>query len=126
MTQSNSAVIRETKYILFFTLALSIPMQAIFILLKSWDITVLLGNLLSGGFAVLNFYLMGKAVEKAVQKDEKEARAIIKKSQSLRQLMLFVVVGIGALVPIFNIWTSVIPLLFPRIAIALRPLFGNK
>lgn len=126
MTQSNSAVIRETKYILFFTLALSIPMQAIFIVLKSWDITVLLGNLLSGGFAVLNFYLMGKAVEKAVSKDEKEARAIIKKSQSLRQLMLFVVVGIGALVPIFNIWTSVIPLLFPRIAIALRPLFGNK
>ena len=126
MTQSNSAVIRETKYILFLTLALSIPMQAIFIVLKSWDITVLLGNLLSGGFAVLNFYLMGKAVEKAVQKDEKEARAIIKKSQSLRQLMLFVVVGIGALVPIFNIWTSVIPLLFPRIAIALRPLFGNK
>ena len=126
MTQSNSAVIRETKYILFFTLALSIPMQAIFIVLKSWDITVLLGNILSGGFAVLNFYLMGKAVEKAVSKDEKEARAIIKKSQSLRQLMLFVVVGIGALVPIFNIWTSVIPLLFPRIAIALRPLFGNK
>lgn len=126
MTNSNSAVIRETKYILFFTLALSIPMQAIFIVLKNWDVTVLLGNLLSGGFAVLNFYLMGKTVEKAVQKEEKEARVIIRKSQSLRQLMLFVVVGIGALVPIFNIWTSIIPLLFPRIAIALRPLFGNK
>ena len=126
MTNSNSAVIRETKYILFFTLALSIPMQAIFIVLKNWDVTVLLGNLLSGGFAVLNFYLMGKTVEKAVQKEEKEARAIVRKSQSLRQLMLFVVVGTGALVPIFNIWASVIPLLFPRIAIALRPLFGNK
>lgn len=126
MTNSNSAVIRETKYILFFTLALSIPMQAIFIVLKNWDVTVLLGNLLSGGFAVLNFYLMGKTVEKAVQKEEKEARVIIRKSQSLRQLMLFVVVGIGALVPIFNIWTSIIPLLFPRISIALRPLFGNK
>ena len=126
MTNSNSAVIRETKYILFFTLALSIPMQAIFIVLKIWDVTVLLGNLLSGGFAVLNFYLMGKTVEKAVQKEEKEARVIIRRSQSLRQLMLFVVVGIGALVPIFNIWTSIIPLLFPRIAIALRPLFGNK
>ena len=126
MTNSNSAVIRETKYILFFTLALSIPMQAIFIVLKIWDITVLLGNLLSGGFAVLNFYLMGKTVEKAVQKEEKEARVVIRRSQSLRQLMLFVVVGIGALVPIFNIWTSIIPLLFPRIAIALRPLFGNK
>ena len=101
-------------------------MQVVFILIRKWDYTVLLGNLLSGFFAVLNFLLMGMTVEKAVEKEEKEAKALIKTSQSLRQLMLLAAVAIGALLPVFNIWASVIPLIFPRISISIRPFIGKN
>jgi len=129
MKKPGKVVIENTLYISSFVIALSVVMQLVFILLSKWNYTVLLGNILSGFFAVFNFLLMGMTVESAVVKEEKEARNIIKTSQTLRSLMLLVVAAIGALLPCFNIWASVIPFLFPRIAIALRPFidkFGNK
>ena len=126
MRKTGEIVVKETKYIASISLALSVVLQVVIIAIGKWDYTCLLGNILATTFSVLNFLLMGIAVEDAVLKEEKEAKAVIKRSQSLRQLMLFAVVAIGALVPIFNIWTTVIPLLFPRIAVAIRPLFGNN
>jgi len=126
MERNDSVVLRETKYIMTFVAVLSILMQTVFAVIGKWDYTVLLGNILSGTFAVLNFFLMGKSVEKAVSLEEKEAKSTIKTSQSLRQLMLLVVAAVGALVPVFNIWATIVPLLFPRIAVSLRPLFGNN
>lgn len=123
MKKVTDAVARETKYISCWVVILSIIMQVIFIITKHWDYRVLLGNLLSGTFAIMNFFLMGMTVQSAVEKDEKDARAQIRASQSMRTFMLFAVAAIGVLVPVFNTWASIIPLFFPRIAIALRPLF---
>ena len=125
MEKNGQVVVKETIYIAKIVVILSLLTNVVFLCCGIWDYTVLLGNILSASFAVLNFYLMGKSVQKAVTKDEKEARSIIKTSQSMRQIMLLAVVAIGALVPIFSIWTTIIPLLFPRIAVAIRPLFGN-
>lgn len=123
MQKPGKIVIKETVYIATIVIILSIIMQSIFILSGSWDYTVVLGNILTAVFAVVNFLLMGITVEKAVEKDEKEARAIIKTSQSLRQLMLLAVAAVGAIAPCFNLYAVIIPLLFPRIAISLKPLF---
>ena len=123
MQKPGKIVIKETVYIATIVIILSIIMQSIFILFGSWDYTVVLGNILTAVFAVVNFLLMGITVEKAVEKDEKEARAIIKTSQSLRQLMLLAVAAVGAIAPCFNLYAVIIPLLFPRIAISLKPLF---
>ena len=101
-------------------------MQSVFLVLQKWDYTVLLGNLLSGVAVVLNFLFMGITVQKAVEKDEKDARNAMKASQSLRTVFLFVVAVLGAAVPVFNIWATLIPLIFPRIAVSLRPLFDRK
>ena len=100
-------------------------MQLIFLFFLKWDYTVLLGNILGGVFAVLNFFLMGVTVSKAVTKEESEAKKLMKTSLSLRQLMILAVAAIGGIAPCFSIWTVVISLVFPRIAIALRPLLGN-
>ena len=51
---------------------------------------------------------------------------MMKLSQSGRMLLLFAAAAVGVLLPCFNTWTSIIPLFFPRIAIALRPLFLKK
>ena len=126
MKKIDTVVIKETIYIAYFVIILSIAMEAVFLILRKWDVTVLLGNILSASAAVLNFLFMGITVQNAVMKDEKDAKTAVKASQSLRTFFLFTVAAIGALVPIFNIWSSLIPLLFPRIAIMFRPLFDKE
>ena len=60
------AVRKETAYVALWTVGLSALTELVFVLIGQWDYTVLLGNLLSGDIAVLNFFLMGLAVQKAV------------------------------------------------------------
>lgn len=119
-------VLKETAYIAKFELAFSVILQLVFVLVNRWDYTVILGNILSGIFAVANFLFMGISVENAVSKDEKQARSIVKASQTIRQLVIFVVAASGVILPCFNNWTVLLPLFFPRIAISLRPLFGKN
>ena len=78
------------------------------------------------GTAILNFFLMGLTLQAAVGKDQKDAAARIKFSQTYRMLMLFAVAGAGVLAPIFNMVATIVPLFFPRIAIALRPLIDKN
>ncbi len=124
MKKVDATVRRETTYILLWVLVLSVLLQAVFLVLRQWDITVLLGNALSGGAAVLNFFFMGLTVQKALEKDEKDAKTAMKLSQTYRMLFLVVVAAVGA--AFLNLWAAVIPLFFPRIAISFRPLFDKK
>ena len=123
MKKVDATVVRETVYIAGFVLILSVLMEAVFLLVGYWDYTVLLGNLLSGVAAVGNFFLMGLTVQKAVEKDEKNAATAMKLSQALRSLLLF---ALGALAPCFHLLATLIPLFFPRIAIVFRPLFQKN
>lgn len=116
-------VIKETRYIALWVIILSCVMEAIFLIASRFDYTVPLGNLLGGAVAVLNFFLMGLSVQKALGKEEKEAKAVLRTSMLYRNMMLLGIAALGALLPCFNIFSVLIPLFFPRIAIALRPLF---
>lgn len=127
MKKVDSTVRRETLYIASWAVILSVIMQAVFLIIGKWDYAVLLGNLLGGGLAVLNFFLLGITVQNAVTKEEKDAKNTMKLSQGLRSLLLLIIAVVGVALPCFNIWTTIIPLFFPRIAIAVRPLLGmNK
>ena len=126
LAKVDDTVRRETAYIAGFVLVGSVLMEAVFLIIRRWDYTVLLGNLLSGGAAVLNFFLMGRTVQSAVTKEKKDAENLMKLSQMLRYLMLIAVVAAAYLIKCFNLIAVVIPLLFPRIAISLRPLFDKK
>lgn len=126
MLKADSAVRKETKYIICLTLIMSALMQAVFLVLGRWDYTVLLGNLLSSLLMIANFYFMGLSVQKALASgDEKDGRKIMKNSQSLRTLVIFIVVVIGVVSPVFSIIAVIIPLFFTRIAVALRPLWKD-
>lgn len=124
-TKIDRTIIRETTYIAISVLILSVIMELVFILIKRWDYTVILGNLLGAAEAVLNFFLMGMMVQEALGKDEKAAQNTVRLSQLLRMMMLFVTTAIGAIAPCFNIIAALLPLLFPRLAIIFRPLFGG-
>ena len=126
MKNIDRTVIFETKYVACFTVILSMLTQAIFLIIGKWNYTVLLGNLLSAFVAVLNFFLMGITIQKALNKEDKQARNCIQLSQTARVFMQFSAATIGVLLPCFNTVTSLLPLFFPRIAVSFRGLFFKK
>lgn len=122
----DKTVLKETKYIAAFTVIFSVLMQAVFLIIGKWDYTVLLGNLWGAAVAVGNFFVMGLYVQKAVSQEEKEAKQTIKASQSLRFAAMVLLTGVGVVIPFFNWITVVVPLIFPSIAIFLRPLIDKN
>ena len=126
MKKIDKTVIKETRYIGAWILIFSALMQAVFLIIGKWDYSVLLGNLLSASVGILNFFLLGLTVIKALSsEDEKYRKNLMRMSQALRTFLMFAVAVLGALpvIPCFNIWATLIPLFFPRIAIMIRPAF---
>ena len=116
----DNTVKKETLYIACFSAILSMLMQAVFLIIGQWNYSVLLGNLWGYAAAVSNFLLLGLTVQKAVTKEPEEAKKLIKISHTLRNMLILIVAVIGIVVPFFNSWASIIPLLFPRISILFR------
>lgn len=112
----DAEVARSTRYIALIVLIGSLLMQAVFLLIGKWDYTVLLGNLLGAGTAILNFFIMAQMVSQALgQGDKDEANKKTQLSRSMRMLMMLVVCVIGHLAPCFNLFAVAIPLVFPSI-----------
>ena len=125
MKKIEPAIIKETLYILVCVVILSALMESVFLIIRRWDYTVLLGNLLTGFAVTLNFFLMGLGVQKSLEKEEKEAKKVIRLSQIYRYLILIVFLVIGVVFSCFNNWAVFIPAIFPRIAVAIRPLINK-
>lgn len=120
------AVKKETLYILGTSLLLSVVMELVFWLTGHMDYTVPLGNLLGVGISVLNFFLMALTIQRSIGLDEKAASDKLKLSQMLRMLMVVALASVGICVPCFHTVAVVIPLFFPRLAIAVRPLLDKS
>ena len=86
-----------------------------------FDYTVFLGGIGGGTGAVLNFFLMGLAVQKvAATEDEEMARMRMKASYSRRMLLQILWIIAVAVAPCFALVAGLLPLLFPSIGIKLR------
>ena len=125
MSKIDKVVLRETAYIAIWTLIFSALLQSVFLMLGRWDFTVLLGNIYGATAAILNFFVMGLSIQKALTKDPKDVKAFIKATGTVRLFVLFIVAVIGVLLPL-NTLAVIIPLLFPRAAITLRPFFAKR
>ena len=126
MIKADKTVVKETHWVSAWMLVFSVIMQAVFAFCGIWSYKVLLGNLLGVIVMILNFFFMGITVQQALVKDEADAKKLMKLSQSLRTLFIFVCVVAGVMLPCFSTIATIVPLFFPRIAIALRPLVKNK
>ena len=95
MNKIDTTVLRETRYIAIMTLLLSVLMELVFLMLGNWNVSVLLGNIWGALGAVCNFLLMGITVQHALNKEEKDAKTLIKFSQTARMffLLAFALVG---------------------------------
>lgn len=128
------AVKKETKRVMVITLVGLILMWILFAALHfimpdkvPLDYTVFLGGIAGGCVAVLNFFLMGLAVQKAAAaEDEGTARMKIKASYSQRFMMQVFWVIIAIIAPCFHFVAGIAPLLFPGTGIKIVGIFHNK
>ena len=129
-----SAVKKETKRIIKITIVGLILMWILFAVLHfampdkvPLDYTVFLGGIGGGAVAVLNFFLMGLAVQKAASaSDEGTARMKLKASYSQRFLMQILWVILAIVAPCFHFVAGTAPLLFPGTGIKIMGIFHNK
>ena len=125
LNKVDPTVRKETGFIAGFVLVGSLAMEAVYLLLGAWTLPVLLGNLLGAALVVGNFLLMGLTIQKALGKSEEDAKKLMKLSQQLRMLMLLVGCVLGSALACFDLVATLIPLLFPRIAVMIRGLTGK-
>lgn len=123
MKKIDSTVLRETTFIAVVSLLFSCLLQVVFLAIGQWDFTVLFGNLLGCGAAILNLFFMGYSIQISLEKSPENANKTMRLSQSLRLLFLFLVALCGYLIACFNVVAVVIPFLFPRVAVMIRALF---
>lgn len=137
---------RETKKIAVGVLILSTLMIAVFLILRKFDLSVLLGALIGSAAAIGNFFLMALSVQRAadaipprpemtqdaaedgeeagekeppLSEEAKEAKKRMQLSYTLRMLMMAVIAIVAVALPFVNSWAALIPMLFPRIVITL-------
>ena len=128
------AVKKETKRVVKITAVGLILMWILFAVLHftipdkvPLDYTVFLGGSGGGAVAVLNFFLMGLAVQKAASaSDEGTARMKLKASYSQRFLMQILWVILAIVAPCFHFVAGIAPLLFPGTGIKIMVIFHNK
>ena len=125
------AVKKETGYIAVWVILLSIVMEAVFLIVRQWDLSVLFGNLGAAVTAIGNFFLMAliatRAMNRALDKGKPEDAAKMVKATAAPRLLGCLGLCV-ILIAVFktNVYATLIPLLFPRIGIAFRPMIDRK
>ena len=146
------AVQAETGKMALGVGVLTTLMIAVFLIARQFDLSVLLGALLGALAAAGNFFLMALTVQKVTEdmpvlppKEQEEngedaeeakeqplsdeAKQAGKKMQLsflVRLLMMGAVAVLAVKSPLLHPWAALLPMLFPRIVIALESLFDNK
>ncbi len=118
-------VLKETRYLAIAVALCSLVMQGVFLVIGKYDWTVLTGSLLGGAAAILNFFSMGVALQRATAKaDPDQAKKQIRISYAMRYLFLGAVVVVAAAKPEYFNWIPVaLSLFFPRLWFLVMPLF---
>ncbi len=125
---------KETKKVAVITAAGIAGMWVVFGILHMvmpekipFDYTVILGGIGGGFVAVLNFLLMGIAVQKVVAaEDEDTARMKMKASYSQRMMLQMLWVIAAIVLPCFQFVAGALPLLFPGTGIKIMGILGKK
>lgn len=121
----DGTVKKETAYVAIAEAVLIAVMLAVYLIISKFTLNVLFAALTSGGVAVLNFFVMGLTVQKAVTvDDDSDRRKLIRASQLVRLLVMGVVVIVCAVFPKFDIFALFIPLFFPRLFAQARGIYG--
>lgn len=115
---------KEAGYIAAGTVVLSALVQVVWAVFFKYDLSVFLGGLWGGIFAVVNFVLMGLTVQKvARESDQLAAKRRMQASYQMRMILIILATVLAIIVPGISWVMAVISLFFPRLTILVMPLF---
>ena len=121
----SKTILRETAKLAVGLLIADALMCAVFVLLGYFDYTVVLGALWGTLGAVLNFFLLGVTVQKAADRESGQKKAV-QASYSLRMLMLAAFGVVGILLPWFQTYAVIIPLVLTTPIMLLLQAIENR
>ncbi len=123
-------VLKETGIVAIGECVGVAAMYGVFALLGKFDAAVLIGGLVGGIMAILNFFVMAIAVnlaaDKAVAQNVAAGQMTIKGSYMLRMVLLFVILFAFAKSGIADAIALVVPLIFVRFTITFAEFFRRK
>ena len=120
----SDVVKKEAGYIAAGTVVLSALVQIVWAVFFKYDLSVFLGGLWGGTFAVVNFVLMGLTVQKvARESDQMAAKRRMQASYQMRMILIILATVLAIIVPGVSWVMAVISLFFPRLTILVMPLF---
>ena len=126
---SRKYVLKQTAIIALGQVFCVGAMIGIYALLGQFDRTVLLGGIVGGALAVLNFLVMAVgamiAADKAMAQDVKGGKATVRMSMILRLALLGVVLIAFAKSGLCNVLAMVLPLAFTRPILMFAEFFGK-
>lgn len=130
MMDSKKIVFHETAVVTIGQVICVAVMFGIYALLNLFDNTVLLGGIVGGLLAILNFLFMAigvsLAADKAQAQDIKGGKSLIRMSMMLRYVVLLVVLFACAKSGLFDVFSLVIPLVFVRPTLTIAEFFRRK
>lgn len=124
---SRKIVLQETGIIAVGEVIGVAAMLAVFALLGRFDNTVLLGGIVGGVLAVLNFFFMAinasLAADRAMDQNVKGGRALMQTSYAARLAVIFLVLFACVKSGACDVFAAVIPLFFVRVTITVAEFF---
>lgn len=121
--KKNDIITQEMRSLLpYFLVVNAVYFMIVLVLFFAlgFDYTLLTGAVYGNIICVLNFYVLGITAQIAVKKNAKAAQTYMNTMYCIRYLGLFAAMSVAALVPFINLFTAIIPLLFPKIVITIR------
>ena len=121
--KKNDIITQEMRSLLPYYLVVNAVYFAIVLVLffaLGFDYTLITGAVFGNIVCVINFYILGITAQIAVKKNAKAAQTYMNTMYCVRYLGLFAAMSIAALVPFINLFSAIIPLLFPKIVITIR------
>lgn len=126
---SRKFVLKQTMMIALGQAIGVAAMVGIFALLGQFNMAVLLGGVVGGVLAVLNFFVMAvgamMAADKAMDQDVKGGKATVRSSMILRLVLMAIVLIAFAKSGLCNVLAMVIPLAFTRPILMFAEFFGK-
>ena len=98
----------------------------LFTVFMGFRLDILIGVLFGCTFTSLNFFYLAYCVKKAVEKEEKAAKAYMASTYSTRILLLGVMLFVAAKVKFIYFWAALIPIAFQRIAATIVPIIKRR
>lgn len=122
----NNSVYKEAARVSAVIFILGAVEFILFTVFMNFRLDILIGVLYGCTFTSLNFFYLASCVKKAVEKEEKAAKAYMSMSYSTRLLLTATMVIIAVRVEIIYLWSAIIPLIFQRLSIYIVSFLNSR